>query len=171
MTQRTLIRHTLQSLQSRCLEIGECWIWQGGIDAQGRPQTRHGGKVVYVRRLARELADGKPMPRRLQAAAHCGDHLCVSPHCSYRATPQQRARAAAQRGAYSDAAKIRRSTHTVRARSHITEALVAQVRAATPPCSAIAAATGISLSHVKAIRSGRARRDFSNPFDALLPAR
>jgi hypothetical protein len=127
MTQRALIQHTLQSLQSRCLEVGECWIWQGGTDAQGRPQTRHNGKVLYVRRLARELADGKPMPRRLQAAAHCGDHLCVSPHCSYRATPQQRARAAAQRGAYSDAAKTRRSTRTVRARSHITEALVSDV--------------------------------------------
>lgn len=167
---KPMLTHTVQSLQARCVEFGNCWLWQGGTDSKGRPQTRHAGKVHYVRRLVRSLTDGAPLPVHLQAAATCGTTLCVSPHCSVPATPTKRGKLASARGAFRNPVKLRRMMATKRARSPFNDSLIARVRAMPPPCSAIAAATGISVSHVKAIRRSAARRDLSNPFNDLLPA-
>jgi hypothetical protein len=158
---------TLDDIKARCEEVGDCWIWQGAKDGHGRPQARHQGKVVYVRRLARELADGKPMPPNLVAASKCGDPGCVSPECSVRTTTKGKAKLAAARGAYSDPAKIARTMLTRRAQSRIPDALVEQIRLAPGPCVRIAAETNVSVSHVKAIRRGAARRPISSPFAGL----
>ena len=157
----------LRLILSRCTEEGECWLWAGALDGHGRPQKRHKGRTVYVRRLVRELTDGAQVPENRVVANGCGRPLCVSPACSCVVTHQQRARMAAARGSYNDAAKTLRSMATRRATSWITEDMVKQIRNAPPPASRIAAETGVSLSHVKAIRRGAARRDLSSPFAGL----
>lgn len=158
----------LETIKDRCIEEGECWLWQGSLDGHGRPQKRHEGKTVYVRRLVRELADGEPVPRGLVVAAKCGQKLCVSPHCSVSATTKRKAQMAAKRGAYNNPSKAAKMTLMKRAASWITDELVQQIRMAPAPASRIAQETGVSLSHVKAIRRGTARRDFSSPFAGLM---
>lgn len=158
----------LRLIKSRCTEEGTCWLWTGAQDGHGRPQMRHDGKVVYVRRLVRELADGKPIPPGLVAAAHCGQKLCVSPLCSCVATDKQRAQMAAVRGVFGGATRTRKMTATKHANSRITADMVQRIRLAPPPCSRIASEVGVSVSHVKAIRRGTARRDLGNPFAGLV---
>jgi len=158
----------LKLIKSRCTEEGSCWLWTGAQDGHGRPQMRYDGKVVYVRRMVRELADGKPIPPGLVAASHCGQKLCVSPLCSCVATDKKRAQMAAARGAFGGAARTRKMTAAKHAKSRITPDMVQAIRMAPPPCSRISAEVGVSLSHVKAIRRGTARRDLVNPFFGLL---
>lgn len=161
-------KERLKLIKSRCTEEGRCWMWTGAQDGHGRPQMRHDGKVVYVRRLVRELTDGQPVPKGFVAAASCGQKLCVSPHCSCVATHKQRAQMAAARGAFGGATRTRKMTATKHAKSRITADMVQAIRLAPPPCSRIESEVGVSLSHVKAIRRGTARRDLGNPFAGLV---
>ncbi|MBX3610381.1 MAG: hypothetical protein KF871_10855 [Hydrogenophaga sp.] len=157
----------LEDIKARCDEVGECWFWNGGCDSHGRPQKRHGGKTVYVRRLVRELADGQPVPPGLVVAAKCGHKRCVSPDCSVATTTRRKAQMAAKRGAYSSPAKAAKMARMKRAQSWITDEMVEQIRLAPGPSSRIAAETKVSLSHVKAIRRGSARRPIGTPFAGL----
>lgn len=158
----------LEVIRSRCREDGQCWIWQGGCDGHGRPQIRHEGVVFYTRRLARQLRDGKPVPAELRVPNACGRKLCVSPECSVIGTIATVRKMAADRGSYAKADRNIRQMRTKRAKSEIDEDVVRGIRNAPGPCSQIADETGVSLSHVKAIRRGTARRDLSNPFGHLI---
>jgi hypothetical protein len=157
----------LALILSRCDEVGECWIWNGALDGHGRPQKRHEGKTVYVRRLVRALTDGQAVASDKVVPASCGCKLCVSPACSRTTTTKQKAQMAAKRGAYSNPAKIAKMMLQKRAASHISDELVAMIRAADGPCTRISAETKVSLSHVKAIRRGAARREMNSPFSGL----
>lgn len=157
----------LDMIGSRCDEVGECWIWKGALDGHGRPQKRHNGKTVYVRRLVRELVDGQPVPADKVVPASCGCRQCVSPHCSSVTTTRQKAVMAAKRGVYNNPAKLAKMALTRRAKSHISDELVEQIRSAEGPCSRIAAETNVSLSHVKAIRNMTARKPINSPFAGL----
>lgn len=157
----------LKLIRSRCTEEGECWLWDGCLDGHGRPQKRHNGKTVYVRRLVRELVDG-PVPASMVVAASCGTKRCVSPSCSCTVTHTKKAKMAATRGAYSNPAKFAKMVASRRATSRITEEMVRQIRLAPPPASRIAVEMNVSESHVKAIRRGSARKDMSSPFAGLL---
>lgn len=157
----------LARIRGNCTEEGQCWLWNGGLDGHGRPQKRHNGKTAYVRRVVRELADGQPVPSHLVVPASCGHKLCVSPHCSSRATHKTKAVMAAKRGAYNNAAKAAKQTASKRAKSWITEEMVEQIRMADGPATRIAAETGVSHSHVKAIRRGASRKPLASPFTGL----
>lgn len=157
----------LKLIHSRCTEEGDCWLWDGALDGHGRPQKRHNGKTVYVRRLVRELIDG-PIPASMVVAAKCGTKRCISPTCSCTVTHTKKAQMAAVRGAFNSPAKLAKMVATKRAASWITEEMVRQIRHATVSSSQIAAEMNVSESHVKAIRRGTARREASNPFGGLL---
>lgn len=158
----------LALIHSRCIEEGNCWLWQGGLDGHGRPQKRYQGKTVYVRRLVRQLKDGQQIPSTHVVPASCGNRICVSPVCSSVATHQKKAKMAASRGVYNNAAKSIKMALKKRAESWITDELVQQIRVAPGPASRISLETKVSLSHVKAIRRGTARRDISSPFAGLM---
>lgn len=164
---RQMIIHTLESLFARCDECGNCWLWKGANDGHGKPSTKHGGKTVNPRRVARELKDGTPLKPGQQVVPTCHNRLCISPECSIRTTAKGRARIANERGAFNNPAKNRRAAMTKRAKSHISEEMVATVRAARTAAEA-ASQTGVSLSHSKAIRRGDARKEYrGNPFSGL----
>lgn len=161
----------IEAIRAKCEEVGKCWIWTGCTDGHGRPQKRWGGRTYYVRRLVRELVDGKPLPPDRQAAATCGCITCVSPDCSVAATPTERSMLAAARGSFNRPDKMAKMMATKRAKSHISDELVQRIRTAEGPTSRISRETGVSQAHVKAIRRGTARRDWTNnPFAGLLAA-
>lgn len=163
---------TLEWIRGQCAEEGECWLWQAGCSGKrreggvGRPVMRNAeGQTVPVRREVYRLTRGAVPPERVVGAA-CGHPLCVAPGCMRCWTHRQAKQAAAARGAYSSMAKIMKGAATRRARSHVTEDKVQAIRAAATSTLAHRA-TGVSLAHCKAIRAGRARVDFSNPFAGL----
>jgi hypothetical protein len=160
-----MILHSVKSLLSRCIEEGDCQIWQGATDGYGRAQTRHDGRIWYVRRLMFELTAGRPIKPGLVMACKCGNPRCVSMICAVETTNKGRARLAVARDAYRNADKIRRMTVTRRANSKFSDELVEQIRNMDESCAKISKAVGMSLSHVKAIRRGTIRIDYkTNPF-------
>lgn len=165
---RPFVVHTVESLRARCVEEGECWIWQGASDGHGKPSTKHNGRTANPRRVVRELVDRKPLPPGVQVVPACHNSMCISPACCVKTDHRGRARIANERGAFSNPAKNRLGAMTKRAKSWITDEMVALIRAARNGPEA-AHETGVSLSHCKAIRRGIARKDYSSPW-ASMPA-
>lgn len=163
---------TLQAIRLRCTECGDCWLWDGalcgGYNGSHRTPSMHfRGKTASVRRVVYELRHGG-IPEGKVISPRCGQRLCVSPECLQALTVKQSKERAAKRGAFSNPGKNRRGAMTKRARSWITDEMVAQIRTANVASRKIAADTGVSLSHVKAIRRGQARRDYANPLGGLM---
>lgn len=160
---------TLRLIRLQTVDDGGCWIWQNGRSgSRGAPVMRYQGRQSYVRRVVAECVRGEPLQANLMAASRCGNPLCVAPGCLEVVTAKGRNRLANERGAYSRPEKILKTTATKRARSLITEELVGQIRASELGPKAISDQTGVSLSHVKAIRRGDARQSFANPFGQLI---
>lgn len=158
---------TLDDIKARCEEVGDCWIWQGGCDGHGRPVLSQNRRSVYARRYVRELVDGAPVPAGKVAASRCGDRKCISPHCSVVATTREKARMASARGAYLNPSRDAKVVLKRRAASRFSEEVIERVRQADGPAYRIAAEVDMSVSHVKAIRRGDARKPLSSPFAGL----
>jgi len=166
---RSIRTQTIESIVSRCVEEGDCLLWTGGLDGHGRPQCRHLGKSAYVRRVLRELVDGKPVPAGLVVACTCGNRLCVSTRCSLVASNKTRAELAARRGAFSNAAKSARIAITRAAQSRFNAEAIERVRSHPGTAKAAAKEVGMSHSHAKAIRRGESRAALvRNPFAGLF---
>jgi hypothetical protein len=164
----------LYKIRLRCTEEGNCWLWtgathgtNGGVVDQRTPSMHFEGATRSVRRVVYAIKHGA-VPKGKVVSPDCGQRLCVSPHCLKAVTVKESKRRAAARGAYSNPAKNRRGALTKRAASWITEELVQTIKAHAGPASRIASETGVSLSHVKAIRRGAARRDFSSPMVGMF---
>jgi hypothetical protein len=164
--------HTLESLRAKCIEEGDCLLWQGRMKSGGNNTRRLspavGRKAVPVRRLMVELTRGKPIAAGLVTSPTCGNERCVNPdHVAVHTVAKARALAASF-GAYINAPRTMRAALTRRARSHITEEVVAQIRAAKN-CMEAHRLTGVDPSYAAEIRRGSARRDLvANPFAGLM---
>jgi hypothetical protein len=166
MSKRKPFLQTLGGLKCRCTEEGQCWLWHGSEDGQGRPVAIHMGKRHPARRLARQFADGKEVPADKVVTSTCGNLACISPECSVITTNAMAHKMAAARGDYRNAERDRRMALSKRAQSTISDELVERIRAADNGRKA-ADETGVSYSHAKAIRAGRSRKDYSSPFAGL----
>lgn len=156
---------TIEAIRANCDEVGDCWEWRGAMDGSA-PVMRPAGsrKLVPVRRLVLQLS-GKTVEGRL-ACAKCLNGRCVAPaHAVGLSRQQLQERTAARHGhspvRNSKIAKARRS------RSHITEEIVAQMRASGLTTRAAAAAFGCGQSAAADIMAGRTWRNYSSPFAGL----
>lgn len=72
---------TLDDIKRRCIEVGECWEWQGAVSAEGVPYIWSGGRAHTVRRLAVMFHSGRAeIPSGHVSSMRCGNRLCVRPH-------------------------------------------------------------------------------------------
>jgi hypothetical protein len=75
-------------IERYCQQIGEHWVWrlQSGLNSEGYPRLKVGGKYVYVHLLWWEAVNG-PVPIGPDGKKLTVDHtceygkLCVSPWC------------------------------------------------------------------------------------------
>jgi hypothetical protein len=163
--------HTIESLKTRCIEEGDCWLWQSRVKKSGRKERRAtpviGRKAVPVRRVMAELKTRKAVAPGLVASPSCGNALCVNPdHVAVQTVAEARAMAASF-GAYVNPNRILKATLTMRAKSAYTEDVIRAIRSAPTGIEA-AQLTGINLGYVYEIRSGNARRELNNPFAGLM---
>lgn len=114
-----------------------------------------------------EAMTGRNVPAGLVPSSRCRNIACVSPDCLMLPTLSELRVIDAQRGIYSHPEanlKRRRAALSV---AKFSDELVHQARSYEGTCAQAAAATGISLSHVKKIRLGQARVPVSHVWRGL----
>lgn len=70
MTPVVLAPHLIERFWSRVDRSGSCWLWTGGLQANGYGQVSLGHRTYACHRLAWELANG-PIPRGLCVCHNC----------------------------------------------------------------------------------------------------
>lgn len=162
----------LARITRQCVADGDgasvCLIWGGATSRAGAPIINAGGRCRPVRRVVWEALHGSLPAPGIFVVAGCRNAACVSPDCLTCMSVLDLRRLDSQRGAYSrpdtNAARALRA----RRRAAIPEHVVQQVRDFEGTCAQAAQATGVSLSHCKNIRAGRARKPLGNVWGGLL---
>lgn len=153
----------------RCVEVGECWEWQGALTSGGPVFARKGDKNVSVRRL---IVDHRGQPRSTQkvVTTTCGNPRCVNPaHVVVRPKGYAIARAAATTAAWSNPARRQRLATWARAnRAVLTLAQAEAIRLAPGRQVDIAREYGVSKQIVQGIKNGRCWVNHHNPFAGLM---
>jgi hypothetical protein len=160
--------HTLDSIKERCIEEGDCWLWQGG-KSHGAPYIRHEGKSVPVRRYIAESILKMPNLEGRLVASSCGHLECVSPDHIVVYSRKQLQKATAKRTQYGkDLLRRYKLANLARSRSRLNIDIARQIREAEGPQRAIAKAFGVSFDTVNKIKNGRTWQEFDNPFLRLI---
>lgn len=153
-------------------EVGECWDWKGALQRGGcTPTIRQGRGTIAVRRaLAIEL--GLPLQGRV-ATISCGNRLCVRPeHVQTISRGKLQRRIAVETQMHARPARARKLAEKARLTGKLTEAQVAEIRAAEGLTQRqLAAQFGISQATVSGIRRGVKWKDYRNPWLQLMGAR
>jgi transposase-like protein len=58
---------------------GQCWLWTGATNGDGRGRIRFDGRMQYAYRVAWELTHGAPIPADREACHTCDNPICVNP--------------------------------------------------------------------------------------------
>jgi hypothetical protein len=127
MTNRTGIK-TLADIRERCVEVGECWEWQGSFSGCGQPRHRLDGKQRKVCHTAFALA-GKTWPEGKYLVRKCGNLACVNPAHLEPMTRSEQMKLAASMGKCSRPDQTAARTNGNRARSKYSMELANKVRA------------------------------------------
>jgi len=161
---------TLDEIQARSIECGECWHWSGYGGLHGRhPQVKEpGGKVKLVRRLAFEVKNG-PIKPGLLVLPTCGDPRCINPEHQRALTESQKGKRAAARGAFSSparGAKIAASRRATSAKITLEQAI--EIRMSDESGPVLAKRYGVHRSRINTIKRGDGWKDYRNPFAGLM---
>ena len=161
---------SLKYIKDRCVDEGECWIWQLATSQAGYPIVRlRPQPCQLVRRLVLELL-GRPAQPRQPTVTTCGDKRCCNPDHIRTSTLKAIGRKAAQRGAFSSPARAAKIAAAKRASSYAKLSMddARAIRASSEPGPVLALRYGIDKSMVNNIKRGAAWRDYSNPFAGLM---
>lgn len=151
----------LETIYSKCEEVGECLEWQGYVTKHGEPVT----SSKKIRRLVWEQTNG-PIPSHLVVTygLKC-NNLCL---CHLRLTTKQAVtRRTGKLGKFSTPERIAAITLGRRKNAKYPQELVEQIR--NSPLTPLQAAEhfGVSRGYVYKVRAGM-RRDLCNPFAGLF---
>lgn len=155
---------TLDWLMARVREDENgCLIWAGCYGRAGTdPQATIDYKVWPVRRLVWTLVHCKAVPKGHRIGSSCSNPACVHPE-----HVQAKKIGSALRGRTQSIATRIRIAQAKRAGSSLTQEAVEQMRLDDRPAAVVAQEHQIDKSYVYYIRSGKLRRDHSNPFAGL----
>jgi len=150
---------TLQTVKDRCVEEGECWIWQLGLSSGGYPQARIDGRARIVRKWVYDVLLNKRRPVDSVVRCSCENKLCLSPAHLVHGT-----QADAVRDSYTSGARCpvemtakRRANIVKQGLTKLDMAKAQEIRskASTQSKTQLAQDYGVSLSTVKSVVSGR----------------
>lgn len=160
---------TIEAIHARCIEEGECWIWQGATDTHSTPVMRLDGsrKLLPVRRFILEM-NGRKLGV-LRATNTCGVKLCVNPeHAIGWNSARLIKRAAEVTGYARQPSRNAKISQKKREASPLTPELVQEIRSSPESGRAIARRIGHCQSTVQAIRAHETWKEYSSPFAGLL---
>ena len=73
------MKMTLNDIYERCIEVGDCMEWQGGMSHGNTPVARvSGGNVVSIRKYIFTELLGNELPRGRFTAITCQNQSCVA---------------------------------------------------------------------------------------------
>lgn len=173
MSEKKMTPDVYRRLIARCVECGDCLLWQGAMGGSGTvtPSTSIGKKRYYVRRLMWEKKGLGPAPADKGVRATCGEARCVAPKHLQLTTKSESGKRAGAAGKFSTISRIQRLAATKQAtQSPLTWDQVREIRDGTDRLKDAAERYGVSIHTISKIRRGIAWRDYSNPFAALMPA-
>lgn len=151
-------------IYARCIEVGECLEWQGPVQKGGGMYISEGAKKYLVRRVLWREEHGNIPEGRLISVSCCNPR-CV---CHLQAiSVSQRNKKIAKSGAFKSIAFRAKIANACRKNSKLSDAAVAEIRAAEIAPAEAAEKFGITESYVNMLRAGRFRIDFSSPFAGL----
>lgn len=154
---------SLDWLQARVREDDDgCWIWTGYMTKHGQPQARVDHKFFLVRRALWELKHEKECKTETFVGVKCKKPGCCHPDCIVGRT-----RSAAMRGGKKTLAQRARIAMSKRATSTVPDSVIAEILTSDECAVHISRRLGLSDSYASAVRSGRIRADFRNPFAGL----
>lgn len=157
---------SLDKIFSRCIEEGDCLIWQDSVNSCGQPMVSVGGKSVAARGLVFEAA-GKPLRKGHKITTSCDCRRCLKPEhvvqmtaaaivkraCKKRGIAHRMRLAAAAR----PKSKLNGQTDDVLRRIHEGESQ-----------SAIALDLGVSKGAIWRLATGRSFRSYGNHFPGVV---
>lgn len=150
-------------LQARVREDDEgCWIWTGCMSKAGQPQATINYQHFLVRRAVWQAAHNRVLLPTTWVGVKCGKHGCTHPDCLVA-----RGRAEALRGHHMTVAHKATIARVKRAKSAITDEMIAEIMTSNEPDKVIAERLGVCASYPSKVRQGRLRRQYSSPFAGL----
>lgn len=153
---------TLADVLARCVEDGDCWVWQGAKSRGVKGGTSWCapaawfpamGKVMPVQRIV-ALLDGRHGERVWRT---CGTDGCVNPAHLRAGSTKEWGRWMSDTGRTRTAAKLASGVMQGRKRSKLSDAEIEAIRTAHARCVDIGKQFGISKSYTARIRRGAAR--------------
>lgn len=151
-------------IRIRCVECGDCLIWQGVSNRGKNPQIRVNGKTLSVRRVLWEEKNG-PCPTGKHIATTCETRNCVS-HTEPQ-TRKQIARRVADTGVYANIVRCAKIAATKQKQVGLLPAQIEDVRFGGGSLREAALRNGISKGAAGFIRRGQRWKDYSSPFGGL----
>jgi hypothetical protein len=163
--------HTLESLRSRVIEVGDCWEWQGYIQNNtpqviGYPDGKK--KMVSVRRMLREIITGQPQPDGHYGNT-CGNPRCVNPdHTLWKSAAAHMRAMGRERKVSTVTANKLRKFRVEAGLAKLDESKAQEIRLSSEPASVVAERFGVSKSWITKIRRGAAWRVLTSPWQGLF---
>jgi hypothetical protein len=156
----------VKRIHGRCVEDGDCLIWQGAVTQHGMPYMLHNGSnKAMVRRVLFAAFYGE-VPAGKLVTPTCLDKRCMGKKHLVAMTPAESKALHAEKGAYLNPGRARKAAMTIRAKSHITQEIVDAIRNA-PTSKEAHEQTGVSLPYCYQVRNGERRAPLDNPFAGL----
>lgn len=163
--------HTLESLQARTIEEGDCWLWQGYIQNK-TPQVvaypAGNKRMVSVRRLLRELTTGQKQPDGHYGNT-CGNTCCVNPEHTIWKGQQAHMRYMAKKRVVSNVMANKLRQHRIESGlAKITESKAQEIRSSSEPGPVLAERYGVSKGLINRIKRGTVWRVLVSPWQGLF---
>lgn len=158
---------TLDIIQARCDEVGDCWIWRGALSHGIQPAISINRRSTNVRRFVADLLGRQT--KGLYVTACCGEPLCVAPDHLRVVTRSQLNTMAAERTGYGkNIARAAKLAQASRRRARLSPELVQMIRESDLSDAQLAKQLGVAKSTVNNARRGDTWLDYTNPFAQLL---
>lgn len=146
---------------ARCIEEGDCLVWQGAMNNGTSPVLSFGNRVYAVRRVM-WVGMGKKLDPKRHICSGCGNPACVTPEHAIQKTR------GIKRGTKKTVAVRHNMAEARRRKARLNWDDVAEIRASDAPVREIARQKSISPDHVRRIQSGQYwNANLNSPFAGL----
>jgi hypothetical protein len=152
--------YLLDKIRHKCIEDGDCLIWQGAYTSTGgRPRIYIGRKWLALRNLLWVEKNGQPKKGH-RIGVSCGTDGCIEHLVS-------RGRSAELKGIRRSVSTKAKIAASKRAKSAYTPEFIAMVRESPENHLVLAEKLGMHYQTISRIRNHDVWKDYTNPFAGL----